>query len=291
MKNRGIKKRIPWWAKMSTKLILCSLPAGYRFWRSLAVFRHGGMERPDWAYSTFRRHYDGVEFARKGRGFTLLELGPGDSLVSALIAHAHGAMRSILVDVAPFANQDPAIYRRMAAYLAERGLPIPAMSATATLADYLSACGARYETSGLTSLRGVPAASVDFCFSNSVLQHVRRSEFSATIRELRRVMRPDAISIHSIDLRDMMGAGLDHLRFTERFWESNLVGRAGYYSNRFRFAEMLDEFREAGFDPEPTEINRWASPPIDRTSLASCFRRYTDDDLRVATFNVVLHPR
>lgn len=290
MNTHRIRKRIPWWAKMSTKLVLCSLPMGYPFWRSLALFRHGGMERPGWAYSTFRRHYDGVDFARKDRGFTVLEMGPGDSLVTALIAHAHGAARSILVDVAPFANRDPAIYRQMSGYLAERGLRVPDVSESATLPDYLSACRARYETNGLASLRDVPTGSVDFSFSNSVLQHVRRSEFTETLHELRRVMRPDGIGIHTIDLRDMMGSELNHLRFTERFWESNLVGRAGYYTNRFRYAEMLDQFREAGFDPEPTEINRWESAPIDRNSLASSYRGCADDDLLVATFNVVLHP-
>ena len=291
LRTRAIKSRVPWWAKMGTKLILRSLPVGYGFWRSLALFRHGGMERPEWAYLTFQRHYDGVDFGRKGHGFILLELGPGDSLVTALIAHAHGAAGAILIDVAPFANRDPAIYHQMAAYLAERDLPLSGVSPAAALTDYLSACGARYETNGLASLRSVPDASIDFCFSNSVLQHVRRSQFSATLRELRRVIRPDGVSVHTIDLRDMMGAALNHLRFTDRVWESSLVGRAGYYTNRLRFSEMLDQFLMAGFDPELTEINRWERPPIDRSCLAPNFRRCSDDDLRVATFNVILRPR
>jgi hypothetical protein len=275
---------------MGTKLILYPMPWGYGFWRSLSLFRHGGMDRPAWAYATFRRHYDAVDFARKGRGFTALELGPGDSLFTALIAHAHGASGATLIDVEPFANRDPAIYRAMATYLAERGLPGPVVSAARTLPEILAACGARYETRGLASLRGVPDASIDFIFSNAVLQFVRRGEFLETLRELRRVIRADGASAHSVDLRDTMGAALNHLRFDERVWESDRIARAGLYTNRIRFAEMLDLFCLAGFDPELTEINRWERVPIARSRLAPSFRHCSDDDLRVATFVAVLRP-
>jgi hypothetical protein len=103
------KGRFPWWAKMGAKLLLNCSPAGYGFWRSLSVFRHGGMERPDWAYATFRRHYEETGFARNGDGFVVLELGPGDSLFTAPIAHSHGAAGVYLIDAGPFANQDPKI--------------------------------------------------------------------------------------------------------------------------------------------------------------------------------------
>lgn len=287
---QAVKKSVPWWARMGTKLLLLRLPGSYGLWRSLSIFRHGEMERPAWAYATFRRHYDGVDFARKGNRFTVLELGPGDSLFTALIARAHGASGVTLIDVEPFANWDVEIYRAMAADLAGRGLPVPEMSGIATVPELLSVCSARYLTRGIESLQAMPDESIDFVFSNSVLQHVRRGEFRATLHELRRVLRPDGVASHSIDLRDMMGAALHHLRFRERIWESRLLGRSGYYSNRIRFSEMLDLFRETGFDPEPTEVNRWDRLPIPRSRLAPAFQHLSEDDLRVATFNVLLRP-
>jgi SAM-dependent methyltransferase len=275
---------------MGAKVLLYRLPGGYRFWHSLALFRHGGMERPEWAYATFRRHYDGVDFARKGKDFHVLELGPGDSLFTALIAHAHGASRVTLIDVAADASRDLALYRALAAFLEARGLPVPDLSAIDSMPALLSACGAHYATDGLASLRALPDASIDFAFSNAVLHGVHRDEFATTLCELRRVLRPDGACSHSIDLRDMMGAALNHLRFTERVWESDLFRRSGFYSNRFRFGEMLDLFRRAGFAPEPAEVNRWDRLPISRNRLAPPFDGYPDDDLRVATFSVLLRP-
>ena len=57
--------------------------------------------------------------------FVGLELGPGDSLLSAMAAHAHGASAYYLVDAGSFAQAPVAQYRAMAAYLAEHGRPAP----------------------------------------------------------------------------------------------------------------------------------------------------------------------
>ena len=286
----AIKGRVPWWTKLGAKTLLNCLPAGYGCWRALSVCRHGGMERPDWAYATFRRHYQSTDFARKGDGFVVLELGPGDSLFTAADPHAHGASGVYLVDVAPYANRDPAIYQAMVAFLAEQGFPVTALSGLATVAELLSACAARYETMGLASLQALPTASVDFIFSNAVLQHVHRSELAVTLGELRRLLRPGGACSHSIDLRDMMSQSLNHLRFSERLWESALVYRSGFYSNGSRLSEWVDLFRGAGFDHEVTERNCWERLPIARHRLAPAYRRFGDDDLRVATFHVVLRP-
>ena len=285
-----IRSSTPWWAKCALKLALVPLPVGYGVLRALSLARHGGMTRPAFAYDTFRQHFDDADFHRKSGGFTMLELGPGDSLSMALVARAHGAASTCHVDVGPFATGDPAVYQRMAAFLADRGMTAPDVSAVRSLGDVQAACSARYEISGLASLRALPDASFDFILSNGVLQSVSRHELPETMRELRRLLHPEGVSVHSIDLRDTMGQSLNHLRFPQRVWDSGWFRKAGFHTNRLRFSEMMEVCRQAGFEAEASEVNRWERLPLPREALATPYRHRPDDDLLIATVRVVLRP-
>ncbi len=286
----SFKQRVPWWAKVGVKVAVGRLPVGYPFWRSLSLFRFGGMDRPDWAFSTFDRHFRAADFAGKRGGFVTLEVGPGDSLFTALIARAHGGSKTYLVDVGRFARLDFAPYRAMIDDLRARGFDVGGLGALDSVGAILDACDAHYETQGLESLRQLPDASVDFLFSNAVLQHVGRDEFLPTLRELRRVLKPDAIGSHSIGVWDLFGDALNHLRFSDRVWESRWVRESGLYTNRYRFSELIGFFRQAGFDVEVTEVKRWKTLPTPRDRLAPEFQKFDDDDLRVYAFNLLSRP-
>ena len=177
----------------------------------------------------------------------LLEIGPGDSVASALLASAIGASRTYLVDVRRFANSDVTLYRRMASSMADAGYEVPDIAHVENMLDVLSACRATYLTDGVKSLAYIPTGSVDFAWSNTVLQHVHRDQTRRLAAELRRVMKPAGVSSHTIDFRDMLGGALNHLRVPERFWESPWIKRSAVYTNRLRCSEMLDLFRQAGF--------------------------------------------
>jgi SAM-dependent methyltransferase len=269
-------------------LALAPLPVDYRALRALSLARHGGMRRPGFAFDVFRRHFDAADFGHKAGGFTVLELGPGDALSTAVVAKAHGAASTWLVDVRRFATTDVAVYQRVARFIAERGLTPPDLGSSLTLADVLASCSAHYESGGLASLRALPDASFDLVFSNSVLQCLRPGELPATMNELRRILRPHGACVHSIDLRDMMGQSLNHLRFPERVWDSAWFRRAGFYTNRLRFPDWMELFRRAGFEAEASEVNRWATLPVTREALARPYRDMTDESLLVATIRVVL---
>src|SRR3954451_4881125 len=100
-----LRKLVPWWARIGAKLVLSRLPAGYEQWRKLNLFAHGSMDRSDYVLRVFRQH-----FAQAGdfndREFVALEIGPGDSISSALVARAHGATQVHLVDAGMYATQD-----------------------------------------------------------------------------------------------------------------------------------------------------------------------------------------
>jgi SAM-dependent methyltransferase len=286
-----LKTKVPWWAKIGTKLVLSRLPISYRVWRRLAIFELGQMEQPAYAYRVFRRHFDRVQSAPQRNGIAILELGPGDTLFSAMIARVYGASVSYLVDVGAFARCDLRPYRAMASFLLEQGLTPVNMDSVNSLEELLSVCNAHYETSGLLSLRAIPDQSLDLIWSQEVLEHIRPEVFLDIVKEFRRIIRPDGICSHRIDLKDHMGGALNNLRFRTTRWESEFMASGGFYTNRIRYSQMLDLFKQAGFDVEVLEVERWERLPTPRQKLAPEFRSLSTEELCISGFDVILRPR
>jgi hypothetical protein len=284
-----VRELIPWWGRIGGKLVLSRLPAGYGVWRNLKVFRHGAMHDPAYALQVFRTHFARAHMPT-GKEFVALELGPGDSLASAIIAAAHGATRTYLVDVGAFATAEPGVYRDLCRYLRAQGLRPPDLEAAHDTRTLLQACRATYGTRGLASLREIASASVDFVWSHAVLEHVRRSEFPEFVRETRRIIGAGGICSHQIDLQDHLGGALNNLRIPSRWWEADWMASSGFYTNRLRMAEMVRVFELTGFTVRILSTSRWDALPTPLQALAPEFRECDVADLLVKNFAVTLSP-
>jgi SAM-dependent methyltransferase len=278
---------IPWWAKIGAKLVLSRLPFGYAPWQRLGLFRHGQMDTSEYAIAVFHSHVDRAGLAGRLQDKVILELGPGDSLATAVVAATYGA-RAILVDTGAYARFTAGPYHNLQRALESRDLRPPDLSACTSLAAILERCAARYHTEGLASLREIESASIDLLFSQAVLEHVRYGEFFPTLQECRRVLRAGGICSHQIDLRDHLGGLLNNLRFSNETWESEFFASSGFYTNRIRYARMLELFEQAGFSVECTNVQRWETLPTPRRALSKEFAAIADDDLRVSAFDVLL---
>jgi hypothetical protein len=148
---------IPWYARIAAKLALSRIPASYAFWHRHQLFSHGAMDQPEYAHGVFERHLKSAGLSIGSDGFVGLELGPGDSALSALVAASYGASSYYLVDAGHFVSGDIGAYGRTASYLEGRGLAPPDLTAVNTLESILDRCHAQYMTEGLQSLRNIPA--------------------------------------------------------------------------------------------------------------------------------------
>jgi SAM-dependent methyltransferase len=279
---------VPWQVKIAAKIVLARLPLPYHFWEKLGLFKQGGMDRPEYALRIFRRHFDAAGLTGKADGFVGLELGPGDSLDSALIAKTFGASKTFLVDAESCASTDLGVYRQMESHLRQLGMYPPNLDHCRTIDDVAESCGAEYLTEGLASLRRIPSASVDFVWSNAVLPYVRRDQFVATLRELRRVQRVGGVASHCVPIKDIIGGKLNDLRFSEGIWESPLMANSRFYTNRLRYSELLWLFREAGFEPEVVRKLEWETLPTPRRKMARQFAALSEEDLKISEFDVLL---
>jgi SAM-dependent methyltransferase len=281
-------QQVPWQLKIAAKLILARVPVDPRRLNRIGVFNMGGMERPEYAWGVFRRHFERATFARKQQPFVALELGPGDSLFSAVIARTFGASATYAVDVARMASPEVSRYRQMESYLRQAGLTPPGLENCSSVDDVMKVCGGEYLTNGLASLKQVPSGSVDFIWSHTVLQHVRRKEFLPLLQELRRIQRPDGVSSHCISISDILGGRLNDLRFSERIWESSFMANSGFYTNRIRYGQLLEMFRQAGFEPQVYRTAQWKTLPTPRQKMAPEFASLPEEDLHVSGFDVYL---
>lgn len=283
----GVKGRLPWWSRIAAKIVLSRLPAGYGLWRRIGLFRHGEMDRTGYALEVFDRHVASAGLQGNLEGKTILELGPGDSIATAIIAAACGA-RAILVDTGRFAHNPIGADIELTRILRARGWSPPDLDGCRALEEVLAATGALYFTDGLGSLRQLSAHSIDLVYSHAVLEHIRKAEFLATQRECARILCRDGVCSHRVDLRDHLGGGLNNLRFSESVWESDFFFKSGFYTNRIRFGQMLELFELAGFSVEVGTVDRWDKLPIERRKLEGDFRDVPDDDLGVWAFDVTL---
>ena len=95
---------------------------------------------------------------------------------------------------------------------------------------------------------------------------------------------------HTVALGDTLADGLDHLSFPEHVWEAEWAARSGRYTNRYRFSEWLAFFACAGFKIEVTEVACWDALPTPRDRLDPAFQEFTETDLLVRSFSVILRP-
>jgi SAM-dependent methyltransferase len=282
-------QHVPWQLKIAAKVILSRVPVSPRLLNKAGVFRTNAMQDPGYAVGVFRRHFQNAVFARKDKSFVVLELGPGTFASSVVIARAFGASSAYAVDVTPFATDDVSQYYSLELHLRKMGLEPPSLANCSNLDDLMRACNGQYLSNGLESLKSIPTASVDFIFSHTVLQHIRRKDFVPLIVELRRIQRPDGVGSHTVSISDILGGNLNDLRFSRETWESNLMANSGFYTNRIRYNEYLKHFRDAGFVPQVYRTAHWDTLPTPRSKMAPEFAVLPESELQISGFDVYLH--
>lgn len=279
---------LPWPLKLTAKLVLSRLPLRYEIWRRLGLFRHGALPSAIEPRLAVYAHHTAIFRERSGRTpRAIVEIGPGDSVATAILAHANGATAT-LIDAGDFASRDMAHYRTVAAVCGNE--ETSALVETAPNRDaMLARLGARYSTGGVAALETVEAKSSDLIFSNAVLEHIPRDEMTRFFAASLRALHADGIASHGIDLHDHLGGSMNHWRFSARVWESRWFRSGGFYTNRLPFSALIALARDAGFAIELPWARCWATSPITRTAIHTDLRDdCTEGDRLVCSFGVVL---
>jgi SAM-dependent methyltransferase len=279
---------LPWWLKLGVRLGLAGI--GLHGVRA----RRLGFAEPTFAARDPARLVDEpqgwVARAQAVLGRqpqTLLEIGPGRMVLRAPVLAGLGFERIWFADREDSAPREAAAYLEVAALARARGVPVPEFGACRDRGTVLARCNTTLLTGGPAVLAAIPDGSVDLVVSEVALEHVRREDLVALLAQLRRVTAPGGLGLHWIDFHDHLGGGLQHLRFSDGFWASPLVGRAGIYVNRLGLSAMVSRFRRAGFAVTVPEALVWpARPARPRRAHPEAMRPAADDLVCAAALEV-----
>ncbi|MEN8907540.1 MAG: class I SAM-dependent methyltransferase [Clostridiales bacterium] len=285
----SIKKFIPWWIKICAKITLTRIPIKYSFWSKLKLFKHGQMDNIKYAFDIFNKHYIKNQVSLK-RDFSICELGPGDSAYTAFFAYLYGARKTYLIDNGFFIDMDAKVpisdiyefaKNRKRDFLLLENL-------NTNNKNLLKEINTEYLSGGLNEYSLIPDESIDFLFSNAVLEHVSLKEFEDTLKNVFRIMNRGSICSHTVDLRDHLQCGLNNLRFSKKVWESDLFAKSGFYTNRLRYSQMIEYFRKVGFEIVEVSTKKFPTLPISKNKLSREFKNIQKKDLLIEVFDIVM---
>jgi hypothetical protein len=272
-----LRKNIPWYIKFGLKIMRGSLPFNYNFFANLGFFRHGKMDDPESALAIFNNHFKNGDIP--SLPFVFLELGPGDSLFSGIIAFHKGASSSYLVDHGEWVSKDIKKYLLLIKRLF--GEDFLNNNEIRHIEDIKRIFKIHYLTNGVQSLKEIPSETIDLSFSNAVLEHVYAHEVRDLFKELRRISKKKTLSSHFIDFKDHLSYSLNNLRFSEKYWEKEIIKKSGIYTNRLRFSDMKNTIESSGFTISLIKLENWEKLPLSKSKLDHSLLNYNHEDLLI----------
>jgi SAM-dependent methyltransferase len=151
----------------------------------------------------------------------------------------------------------------------------------------------RYRAPADASATGLPDASVDVVFSNSVLEHVPGPVIAACFREARRILRPGGVVFHSVNCGDHYAYvdrsinQLNYLRYSDAQW--GVWNNKFLYQNRLRAKDFTDMALDAGFTievdtsrPHPDRLKQLAGIKVHPD-----FAKYSRDQLAITSIDFI----
>ena len=269
-----------WALKIFLKIIFSRLNIPYSFWKKFNIFKHGQMESFEYSRKIFEGHFREMSKVNKIDNPVIMEIGPGDSLFSMIYSRKYSEEKFYFLDVNDFASKDLNLYFKLQKNLEkENYFPKKTKRKIESFDDLLKNYNANYLVSGIESLKKIEDESIDYIFSHSVMEHVRKFELNNLVNEMYRVLKPGGVMSHNINYKDHLDESLNNLRFSESLWESNFFVKSGFYTNRIPAVVMHSHFRENGFKLIEEAYGRWNKLPINRSSLNKEFKKFTDDEL------------
>ena len=298
-----------WKVKLAVKILSGKIAPLKFILTKIGFFRHGKMDSMEYAISVLNLHLNRVWdphpapadeghpppevkppqalLPLKSGGGTCLEIGPGESLMTMILARAAGFERTLLVDYGWQINDDIQCYVEAANFLRENGSNVPGIFPKDRIEDVMAKYSSEYLVGGIDSMRQIQERSIEFSFSQAVFEHIPKNQVREYLRQLKRVGKPLGVSSHVIDLKDHLGGSINQLRFPESRWETPSVYNSGIYTNRLRFSQWLKLFEEEGLEYDVIEKKEFPALPIKRNQLSEEFKELPEQDLLVSGFGVV----
>ena len=237
------------------------------------------MNREEYSKKIFFGHLEDLRVIKKIKNPSIMEIGPGDGIATAIFAKKFDSPKVYLIDKEDYADKNISVYLKIIKSLDNNLLSKIDYRNIKNINDLLSAFNAYYLIEGLNSLKKIESESIDYLFSHSVMEHIRLSEVDEYIFEMNRVLKEGGLISHNINYKDHLDESLNNLRFPEKIWESDFFAKSGFYTNRIPAVEMHKKFSNSGFKLIWEKFGAWEKLPLKRKYIDRKFKKYSDQEL------------
>jgi SAM-dependent methyltransferase len=197
----------------------------------------------------------------------VLEIGTGCQINLAIAFWLCGASKVTTIDLNPYLSED--LVARDVAYIREHQEEIHAIfgeyvrnplfrdrldrliSHRGGVDDLLAMTNIHYLAPADARSLALEADSIDYYVSNAVLQHIPVAILNGIVREARRLLKPDGLFVHWIDMGDHFAhidrsiSPVNFLQFSEPQW-NQLAGNRYMFQNRLRIDDYENILEHAG---------------------------------------------
>lgn len=151
----------------------------------------------------------------------------------------------------------------------------------------------RYRAPADASATGLPAASVDVVFSNSVLEHVPPGVIQQCFVEAARILKPGGVVFHSANCGDHYAyvdrsiGQLHYLRYSDAAWSK--WNNAFLYQNRLRAIDFVTMAKAAGFtiEVDTSRAHPHRLEELARVDVHPQFERYSKEQLAITSIDFI----
>jgi len=214
-----------------------------------------------------------------------LEIGPGNSYISAYNFLLNGARKVILVDKYPRIKSN----KRQQKQLIKESSFIKSKYGQESLFFIKNGrIDERYiEFVPKDLTEAVIANEIDFVYSNSVLEHIKDVE--KNIKIMSQIIKQGGLLYHAIDLRDHFNFHNPFLflKYSHKTWEKYLTKEGVSYTNRLRYSEYKRLFNIYGLETVDERIKRYS---MDNILINDKFN-FNDENINVGILKILLIKR
>lgn len=293
-----------WWLKAAVQGTLSVLPYHHRLNRFFQNnITHSIQPDLKTLHSRIRfvpKHIEHYRQYQTGDGLppVILELGTGWFPIVPLGLFLCGARQIITLDLNPlltleslrgilrtFAKMPEANLRELLPnMLPERykDLCELAEKPEKSMDELLTACNIRYVIADARAL-DLPADSIDYIISNLTFEHIAPDILDAILHEFRRVIAPNGLMSHLIDMSDHYSHfdrsinRYHFLRFSDPVWR--WFNNSLHYQSRLRISDYRELHTKNGFTVIAEDNQYLDRAALDKIPLASQFEKYKTEDL------------
>lgn len=299
-----------WVLKATIQKIISWLPGSHRinFWFQRNITK--GVQLSDQYFDDKLQHaFDHLRFAKKHNikpGFSSLEIGSGWYPVVPICFYLAGAGRIISIDLNDLmstqgiketiqkfkAYQKTGRLKRFEPYFTtERLGELMALDqSTLNRESLLIALGIELVVGDARKM-DLKSNSLDIINSNNVFEHIYPAILKDILVEFKRVLKPDGIMSHFIDMSDHF-AHLDQsisiynfLRFSNKAWHR--IDNSVQPQNRCRLSDYEALYADLDISISEKEIREGSIKEVKATNLAEEYKGYSLEDLATSHAHIV----